>query len=277
MTGDTADMREISDAIAPTWERRRSFVETVTTPVREWLIRELAPQPGDTVLELAAGVGETGFEAAALVGKDGRLISSDFSSVMLDAARRRGAELGVENVEYCQMDAEQIELEDDSVDRVICRFGYMLMPNPGAALAETRRVLRPGGKLALAVWSIPERNPFFTTIGRVMVDAGHVPPPDPQAPGPFALGNEERLRGLLDDAGFDEVRTEEIPVRFVFPDVDEYLQLTADTGGPLGLVLRGLPPDERDEIARHVEPALAPFAAEGRYEVPGVALVAAAS
>ena len=145
-------MDEVAEAIAPTWERRRPEIEEVATPVRAWMLRELRPRDGDTVLELAAGVGETGFDAGALVGERGLLISSDFSPAMLDAARRRGAERGVGNVEYRVIDAERIELDDDSVDHVLCRFGYMLMADPAAALAETRRVLRPGGRLALAVW-----------------------------------------------------------------------------------------------------------------------------
>ncbi len=91
---------EIAEAIAPTWERRRAEVEEVSTPVREWMLRELRPQEGDTVLELAAGTGETGFEAAAIVGETGRVITTDFSPAMLETARRRGAELGVSNVDY---------------------------------------------------------------------------------------------------------------------------------------------------------------------------------
>ena len=141
-----------------------------------------APRTGDTVLELAAGAGDTGFEAAAIVGERGRLISTDFSPAMLEAARRRGAELGVGNVEYRVIDAERIELDDDSVDGVLCRFGYMLMADPAAALAETRRVLRPGGRLALAVWGAPERNPFFGIIGIGLVQRGHMPPPEPRRP-----------------------------------------------------------------------------------------------
>jgi len=121
------EIYEIAEAIAPTWEHRRADVEKVATPVREWMLRELRPEEGDTVLELAAGIGETGFEAAALVGKNGRLITSDLSPAMLEAARRRGAELGVANVEYRIIDAERIELNDDSVDGVLCRLGYMLM------------------------------------------------------------------------------------------------------------------------------------------------------
>jgi ubiquinone/menaquinone biosynthesis C-methylase UbiE len=135
--------------VGRTVERRRADVEEVSTPVREWMLRELRPQEGDTVLELAAGVGETGFEAAKIVGETGRLNTSDFSPAMLEAARRRGTELGVTNVDYRVIDAERIELDDDSVGGVLCRFGYMLMPDPAAALAETRRHRGGRGQLQL--------------------------------------------------------------------------------------------------------------------------------
>jgi ubiquinone/menaquinone biosynthesis C-methylase UbiE len=268
---------ETAEAIAPTWERRRADVEEVATPVREWMLRELRPQEGHTVLELAAGVGETGFEAARIVGETGRLITSDFSPAMLEAARRRGAELGVTNVEYRIVDAERIELEHDSVDGVLCRFGYMLMPDPATALAETRRVLRPGGRLALAVWGAPERNPFFAIIGISLVQRGHIPPPEPPpAPGPFSLASADRVEELLRDAGFAEVRTEEVPGRFVIPDVDEYLSVIADTAGPVALALRGLAQSDLAVVRTDVEDSLRRFAAGDGYELPCLALCAVA-
>jgi SAM-dependent methyltransferase len=269
---------EIAEAIAPTWERRRADVEAVAAPVREWMLRELHLRPGDTVLELAAGVGETGFEAAAIVGESGRLITTDFSPRMLEAARRRGAELGVANVDYRVMDAERIELADDSVDGVLCRFGYMLMADPAAALGETRRVLRSDGRLTLAVWGALERNPFFATVGIILFQRGHIDPPEPPpAPGPFSMASAERTEALLRGAGFAEVRTEELVGRFVVPDVDEYLSLIADTAGPIALALRDLPDSERAAVKADIEDAIVRFAADGGYEFPCVALCAVAS
>jgi ubiquinone/menaquinone biosynthesis C-methylase UbiE len=136
---------EIAQAIAPTWERRRAQIEEVSAPVREWMVRELAAKRGDTTLELAAGAGDTGFDAAQLIGDSGHLISSDFSPAMLNVARRRGSERGVHNVEYRVLNAEQIALDDDSVDGIICRFAYMLTSDPAATLREARRVLRLAG------------------------------------------------------------------------------------------------------------------------------------
>jgi SAM-dependent methyltransferase len=271
-------MLQIAEAIAPTWERRRADIEEVATPVREWMLRVLRPQEGDTVLEVAAGVGDTGFEAAALLGKSGRLITSDFSPAMLEAARRRGAELGVDNVDYRVIDAERIELADDSVDGVLCRFGYMLMPDPAAAFAETRRVLRPGGRVALAVWGALERNPWIAIVGISLGQRGHIPPPEPPpAPGPFSMANPERVESLLRDAGFSVVRTEELEGRFAFADADEYLGLIADTAGPIALALRGLEEADRAAVRADVEDSLRRFAADGGYELPCAALCAVAS
>jgi SAM-dependent methyltransferase len=275
---DREAMLEIAEAIAPTWERRRADIEEVATPVREWLLRQLRPKGGDTVLELAAGVGDTGFEAAQMIGDTGWLITSDLSPAMLDAARRRGSELGLANVDYRIVDAERIELDDDSVDGVICRFGYMLMVDPAAALTETRRVLRPGGRLTMAVWGALEQNPFFSIIGISLVQRGHIPPPEPPpAPGPFSMASAERLEGLLRGAGFAEVRTEEVRGRFVIADVDEYLSVIADTAGPIALALRGLAESDRAAVKADVEDSLRRFAGASGYELPCVALCAVAS
>jgi ubiquinone/menaquinone biosynthesis C-methylase UbiE len=270
------EIYEIAEAVAPGWERWRARIEDVTAPVRGWMIQELAPRPGDTVLELAGGAGDTGFEAAAIVGERGRLISTDFSPAMVEVAGRRGAELGLAHVDYRVMDAERIELEADSVDGVLCRFGYMLMADPAAAFAETRRVLRAGGRVALAVWGAPERNPWATVGFGLLIERGHLPPPEPGAPSPFALASEAHTRALLEGAGFSAVRTEEIPVRFTFRDIDDYTTFATDTGGPAALVLRGLPDDERELLKTHLAAAFTPFGADAGYELPGVALCAVA-
>ncbi len=268
---------EIAEAIAPSWESRREAIEDSAGPVRGWLLANLAPQPGETILELAAGVGDTGFGAAGIIGEGGRLLTTDFSPTMLAGARRRGAELGVENVEYRVIDAQRIELETDSVDGALCRFGYMLMPDPGAALSEARRVVRPGGRLALAVWGAPERNPYFGIIATALVQRGTIPPPEPPpAPGIFSMASPERTTTLLESAGFGEVRTEEVPVRFRLADVDAYVALIADTAGPIGLALQRLSDGERAAIGAEVADSFERFASEDGYVLPGSALCALA-
>jgi SAM-dependent methyltransferase len=273
-----AALLQIAETVAPGWERRRAEVEEVATPVREWMLHVLRPREGNTILELAAGIGDTGFEAAAILGDSGRLITSDLSPAMLAAARRRGAELGVDNVDYRVIDAERIELDDDSVDGVLCRFGYMLMPDPAAAFAETRRVLHPGGRLALAVWGAMERNPWIAIVGISLAQRGHIPPPPPPpAPGPFSMAEPARVEALLRAAGFTQVRTEELAGSFKFADADEYLSLVADTAGPVALALQDLAEDDRAAIRSYVEDSLGRFAVDDGYELPCVALCAAAN
>jgi SAM-dependent methyltransferase len=268
---------ETWSAMAPGWERWRDRIELTNAPVREWLIGQLAPQPGDTVLELSAGVGDTGFAAARLIGDGGRLISSDFSPDMVEVARRRGSELGLVNVDYRVIDAEHIELESDSVDGVLCRFGYMLMADPAAALSETHRVLHPGGRLAMAVWGPPERNPWAAVAAGILIERGHLPLPEPDAPGVFSMASEERTRGLLEAAGFKDVRFEEVPVRFTFADLDDYERFVSDVGGPFAVVLRGLDEGQRGALRARLDEAFGALVVAGHYEFPGVALGTVAS
>ena len=278
---ETEDYRRTSYeawvAMAPGWGRWRAQLEEAMAPVRTWLIRELSPRPGDKVLELSAGAGDTGFAAAAIVGEHGRLISTDFSPDMVEVARRRGAELALENVDYRVMDAEHIDLDAGSVDGVLCQSGYMLMADPAAALSESRRVLRPGGRLALSVWGAPERNPWASIGGRILVERGHMPPSDPGSPGIFSMASEERTRALLDGAGFTGVRTEEVPMRWVFRNLEEYERWVTEVAGAFAMVVRGLSADERDALRFQLAEAFVPFAADGGYELPGVALCAVAS
>lgn len=279
---DVEEYRQTSHAIweamAPGWERWQSQLTQALTPVRQWLVRELSPRSGETVLELGAGTGDTGFEAAAILGEEGRLISTDFSADMVEVARRHGAELGLQNVDHRVLDAERMDLDSDSVDGVLAQSTYMLMADPAAALAETRRVLRAGGRLALAVWGTPESNPWASIGGMILVERGHLPPPEPGTPGIFSMASDERTRSLLEDAGFGSVRTEEVPVSFAFRDIDDYERWTLDVAGPFAMVLAGLPEDEREVIKARLEGAFVPFAVDsGGYEIPGVALCAVAS
>jgi SAM-dependent methyltransferase len=268
---------QIWEAMAPGWERWRTQLTEALTPVREWLVSELAPQPGQTLLELGAGAGDTGFHAAAIVGERGRLISTDFSPAMVEVARRRSAQLGLRNVDQRVIDAERIELDADSVDGVLCQSGYMLMADPAAALAETRRVLRPGGRLALSVWGPPERNPWASIGGRILVERGHMAPPEPGAPGLFSMASDERTRALLAGAGFADVRIDEVPVQFAYRDLDDYQRWVMEVAGPPAMVLRGLPEDERRSLGERLAEAFVPFEADAGYKVPGVAVCAVAS
>lgn len=278
---DPAEFRRASravwEAMAPGWDRRHVYFEKTARPVTERMLERLAPARGEIILELAAGTGVAGFAAAALVEPEGRVIISDFSEAMVSAAERHAAELGLENVEFRMLDAEQLDLPDGSVDGVLCRWGYMLMADPAAALAETRRVLRPDGRLSCAVFAGPEQNPWAALPSRVLEERGHMPAPEAGAPGILALADRNRLRRLLAGAGFSEPQIDEVALTFRFTDADDYWEFLRFAAGAIAMVLGRLDQDDLERVREEVSGRVASFRSVDGIALPGVSLVASAS
>jgi ubiquinone/menaquinone biosynthesis C-methylase UbiE len=263
--------------IAATWDRERDFLSAATRLVDERLVNRLDPQPGETALELAAGTGETTPALAERLGDDGRLISTDFAEGMVEVARSQSEKLGLGNVEHRVLDAERMDLDDASVDRVACRFGYMLMADPAAALSETRRVLRAPGRLAFAVWSTADRNPWATIPGQTMVELGHAPRPEPGAPGPFAMSDPDRIRELVGGAGFSDPEIEEVPVPWGYADADDHWRRITTLSATMGERLAGLSEPDRERVREIVRERVDARFARGPDGMDGAALVVAAS
>jgi ubiquinone/menaquinone biosynthesis C-methylase UbiE len=266
-----AQSRETWGRMAPGWEDRNEWMVGMTAPVSEWIVERVDPQPGSSVLEIAAGPGDLGFRVAERIGDSGHLISTDFAPSMVDVARRLGERRGIGNVEHRVLDAERMDLEDDCVDAVVCRWGFMLMADPDAAMRETRRVLRDGGSLAFAVWATPDRNPWAGIPGMTLVQRGHMPPPEPGAPGIFAMGDPERIRELVSGAGFDALKVDEIAFEFRHADFDDIWDALVRLAGPLAEVIKALPNDERDATRAAILESLAPYRKEdGSYTLPAM-------
>ena len=256
------DLQAYRETSLQTWDEMASGWEDR----REWLLRH---HRGDQRVAGRAGRPAAGpddprrrrrhrrprVRRRARVGEDGGLICTDFAPEMIEAARRNGERLGLSNVEYRVLDAERMDLADDSVDGVLSRWSFMLMADPAAALAETRRVLRDGGTLAFAVWQTPDRNPWAALPGMTLVQRGHMPPPEPGAPGIFAMGEAERVRELVAGAGFGEQQIEELTFEWRYAAEDLWDTLTR-LAGPLARVINGLDDEERDATRAAIEQSL---------------------
>lgn len=270
--------RDTWDRMAPGWDRHRDLMWRTTKHVAEWLVDHVEPQPGDVILDVAGGVGDNGLLAAPLVGDFGRVIVTDFAPQMVEAARGRAEHLGLRNVETRVLDAERMDLGDDSVDGIICRWGFMLMLDPQAALNECRRVLKDGGRLALSVWAGPEKNPWLTTTGMTMMQLGHEPPNDPFGPGGmFSLSEHDTIRSLLDNAGFSDVVIEEIPLDWKFESFDRAWEWMSEVAGAVASLIAELSPEEVEKLRSALEQNEEPFRTDEGLVLPGVTVNAAAS
>jgi SAM-dependent methyltransferase len=217
-------------ATAKGWGARADQMRWATMPVATWMVDAIGPQPGDTLLELAAGPGDTGFLAAELIRPGGTLICSDFVPEMLNVAQERARAQGLDNVRFKQIDAETgIDIEAASIDGVLCRWGYMLMADPVTALAQTRRVLKPGARLALAAWTGPDENPWSALPARELIRRGLEERPDPDAPGQFAWAAEGVIGERLEEAGFVDYEIAKVGFAFAFDSLEDWWDTSRDT------------------------------------------------
>ena len=259
MPGDATERaRKEWDSQATSWFDEREAMMRATRPVHEWMVRHLEPKEGQRVLEIAAGPGDTGFLAAPLLG-DGRLVSTDLSPSMVATARDRGAELGITNADYRVLDAQAMDLSDSSFDGVICRWGFMLMPDPAAAFRESLRVLRPHGRLVFAVFTGGDKNPFASVPARILVEMGYLPAPTSEwRPGILALADRDRLQSLLDDAGFVSVKIEPVGMKWTFANADRFWDFLVDLTA-LGPLVRSMPDDARAHFRTTLNERLVAF------------------
>jgi SAM-dependent methyltransferase len=227
------------------------------------------------VLDLAAGIGDTGFLAAELIQPGGTLITSDVAPEMLAAAQRRAEALGITNVRFKQIDASQpIDLETASIDVVLCRWGYMLMDDPENALRETRRILRPGGRVALAAWAGSAENRWSSLPVDLLLERGLIEPIEPGAGGQFAWAEEGVIAEHLQNAGFVEYEVEAVDFPIRYPSVEAWWATSRSMGIRVG---RARVDDPAELLAALADAARQWTAADGSVAVPARTWVAAAT
>ncbi|HEY7836422.1 MAG TPA: methyltransferase domain-containing protein [Solirubrobacteraceae bacterium] len=272
-----AESLERWEEAAAGWSRHGVLVSEWLAPVSHWMVEAIAPQPGERALELAAGLGETGLLTAELLAPGGSVLISDQAEAMIDGARARARELGIANAEFRVLNAEWIDLPLASIDAVLCRFGYMLMTDPGAALSETRRVLRPGaGRVAAAVWDDLSANPWFALFGAELRERGLAGPAG--GPGPFAMSAPGALQAALEEAGFAVERVEPVELSRRHASFEELWEVQLDMSRMTHDAVFSRPEAEIEQIKASLQGRFEPFtAADGTLEIPGRALLALAA
>ena len=265
-------------AVAGGWGEHAEYVDARGAAVTRSMLAESKPQSGERVLELACGAGGLGLAAAALVAPDGEVVLSDVVAEMTAIAAARARTLGVENVGTRQLDLESIAEPDESYDIVLCREGMMFAPEPERAASEIARVLRPGGRVAVAVWGPREQNPWLGLVFDAVSAETGAPVPPPGVPGPFSLSDRDRVAGLFTHAGFSDVRVREVPTPLRADSFEEWWERTSALAGPLTRILAALSAGAAQALRARLQESVRPYTTpDGAVEIPGLTLVAAAS
>lgn len=234
-------------------------------------------QPGQRILDIAAGAGEPAVSAAERVGPSGYVLATDISEGIVELALQVARERGLKQIETRAMDGEKLDLPDASFDAVLCRLGLMYMPHPVTALREWRRALRAGGRIAVVVFSTPDRNSWGSVPASIIRRRAQLPPPVPGQPGPFSLGGPGVLEGIFSQAGFANPEIRAVPVPHRMSSAAEYVRVAREAFGAFNAMMAHLSPEERESVWNEVEGAMRSFEAPGGFEVPGECLVGAAT
>jgi SAM-dependent methyltransferase len=265
MSDAANDMSAYWDRAGKVWVEQQALLDRLYQPIAEAVVDAAGPVAGERVLDVGCGAGATTFAAAWRTGPQGRAIGVDISPALVELARRRTGEDGLEGVEFLLADA-QTHVFEIPFDTIVSRFGVMFFPDPVAAFANLRRATKPGGRLAFACWRSPEDNaiaqvplkaaaPFLPTLPRF----------EKNAPGRFGFADPDRVRTILAEAGWRGVEIAPLddptPVSF-----DELMTMSLRVG-PLNPILSEADDALRGKVREAVATALEPYVKDGVAEM----------
>jgi SAM-dependent methyltransferase len=261
-------VREEWQVAAEGWHRWIPTINTWLHHPTEMMLDLAEIGPGSRVIDIAAGDGGQSIAAAGRVGDSGEVLATDIAPKFVELANEVASRMGLEQLKAKVMDAEALQAPDSSFDAAISRLGLMYLPNPLRGLEEIKRVLRPGGRVSVIVFTTAEKTPFQSVPVRLIRERRGLPPPEPGRPGPFSLGAPGALAGMLAKAGFKDVQEYlmEAPLRFA--SAAECVLWRRQASGTLLQMLRGLGDDAQAKIWQEMEEALRSYETRDGFESP---------
>ncbi len=259
------------------WRRWTPTLDLWYGEVTRQMLAAAHVQSGQRILDVAAGAGEPAVSAAECVGPSGYVLATDISEGIVELAGQVARERGLNQIETRAMDGEKLDLPDASFDAVLCRLGLMYMPHPVTALREWRRVLKPGGWVAVAVFSLPERNAWGALPASIIRQRAQLPAPVPGQPGPFSLGGVGVLEEVFRQAGFANPQVHAVPVPHRAASAADYVRVAREAFGGFNAMMANLSFQEREAVWNEVESSMRSFESPAGFEVPGECLVGAAT
>lgn len=269
-----AGQRQQWDSVAQGWRKWWATVENFSQQVSDRFMELAGISAGHHVLDVATGIGEPALTAAKIVGAAGKVVATDQSDGMLQIARERATEAGLQNIEFMAVDAGGLELGDGAFDAATCRWGLMFMPDIEAALEKIHRSLKPGSRFVAAVWGPPEKVIGLSLAIGIMQKMLNLPPPPAEAPNLFKLGAPGMVAGLFSGAGFGDVQSETMLVNFQYDSVDDYVSFLQDIAAPIRAMLSQETPERQAEVWQAIAVAAGSYAnADGQVSMPNETII----
>jgi len=216
------------NSAASGWAHWWEVWERATQPVSDRLVALAGVAASHSVLDLATGLGEPAITAARRVGPHGWVIATDCAPEMLREAATRAEAAGLSNIEFREMDAETPDLQHIAFDSILCRWGFMFVPDLEGSLRRLAALLKPGGRLSAAAWGMPDEVPVIYTSASVVAKGAPLPPAPAGALHPFRLSDPDILIGAMKKAGLGDVSHEELRVAFEFASAEDYTRFRRD-------------------------------------------------
>lgn len=253
---------------AAAWHRWGPTLQDWFSGVTKMMLDLAQIAPGQHVLDIAAGAGEPALSAAERAGPQGHVLATDLSENIIQFAQTLADDRHLTNFKTQAMDGENLDLPDGSFDVVLCRFGLMYMPNRQRALAEWRRVLKPGGRVVVAVFSTPDKNGWGAVPIGVIRKRAQLPSPLPGQPGPFSLGGDGVLEGALREAAFQNIQGRKLSAPLRMASAVDCIRFERESFGAFNQMMAHLPREEREAIWHEVQVAMKVFEGPNGFEAP---------